>query len=119
MVLTGCPSPTVEVVTDASIDATAALDAPVAQDWRGCDPLVPSACGFPFPNDVYTERDPSTATGLRLHFVGQSVPSNTRTLAPFEALDGFSPASSPMTHMPGATTVGLVSQREIDRKSVV
>ncbi len=115
MVLTGCPSPTVEVVTDASIDATAALDAPVAQDWRGCDPLVPSACGFPFPNDVYTERDPSTATGLRLHFVGQSVPSNTRTLAPFEALDGFSPASSPMTHMPGATTVGLVSQREMER----
>ena len=52
---------------------------------------------------------------MRLRFVGQAVPLNTRTLAPFEALDGFSPASSPMTHMPGATTVGLVGQRAMER----
>lgn len=62
-------------------------------DWRECDPLVPSACGFPFPNDVYTVADPDSPTGLHLHFLGAAVPDRTRTLAPFEALDGFSPAS--------------------------
>jgi hypothetical protein len=117
--LVGCPSPSPSV--DAGVDTAlnamdvAADDTPPAPDWRGCDPLVPSACGFPFPNDVYTEEDTRTETGLRLHFVGESVPAFTRTLAPFEALDGFSPASSPMTHMLGATTTGLVGQREMER----
>ena len=120
--LLGCPT-TPSTTPDAGADTSpidaqdvgAATDTPATPDWRGCDPLVPSACGFPFPNNLYTERDSTTATGLRLHFVGSSVPSATRTLAPFEALDGFSPASSPMTHMPGATTTGLVGQREMER----
>ncbi|MGB5222311.1 MAG: hypothetical protein WBN60_14840, partial [Polyangiales bacterium] len=26
----------------------------------GCDPLTPSYCAFPYPNDYYTVADPST-----------------------------------------------------------
>lgn len=90
-------------------------DAGVAADWRECDPIVPSACGLPFPSDVYTIADPGSPTGLRVRYRGRAVPRRTTTLAPFDALDGFSPASSPMTHMPGATTQGLAGPLEIGR----
>jgi hypothetical protein len=92
-----------------------AVDAGPAPDWRECDPIVPTACGLPFPNDVYTTPDAESATGLRVRFTGRAVPRLTRTLAPFHALDGFSPASSPMTHMPGATSDGLPGPLEIAR----
>jgi len=105
------------------VDAPPARDAP-AEDapdggpppsWRVCDPLVPEACGLPFPNDVYTVADPSRATGLHLDFLPGSLPRRTRDATPFEALDGFSPASSPMTFFPGATATGLVGPRDIAR----
>src|SRR5690349_20865913 len=73
----------------------------VTADWRECDPIVPSACGLPFPSDVYTVPDVGSPTGLRVRYRGRAVPHRTRTLEPFESLDGFSPASSPMTHLPG------------------
>ena len=90
-----------------------AADAAGPETWQSCDPIVPSHCGFPFPNDVYTRPDTMSATGLRLSFVGRALPSRTVTTAPFDPLDGFSPVSSPMTHMPGATATGLVGQRDL------
>lgn len=106
-VMIGCGSN--ETAVDAGSDAT--LDVLAPGPWRGCDPIVPEACGLPFPSDVYTAVDSTTATGVRLHFEPGSLPRLTRTVAPFEALDGFSPASSPMTLLPGASADGLVGQR--------
>lgn len=99
--------------TDASSSDAPDAGAPIS--WRVCDPLVPEACGLPFPSDVYTIADPSSATGLHLAFAPGSLPRRTRDAAPFEALDGFSPASSPMTYLPGATATGLPGPRDIAR----
>ncbi len=112
----GCaaPSPPADAaVLDAIAADALTADAAAPETWQSCDPIVPSHCGFPFPNDVYTRPDTTSATGLRLSFVGRALPSRTVTTAFFEPLDGFSPVSSPMTHMPGATVTGLVGQRDL------
>lgn len=107
-----CGTPSVASLDAAALD-DGSLDASIAEPWQSCDPLVPSHCGLPFPSDVYTRPDTTSPTGLRLSFVARAVPSRTVTRAPFEALDGFSPVSSPMTHMPGATIAGLVGQHDL------
>lgn len=107
------PSSSVDAASDASAQDGSVVDASTPGPWQACDPIVPSHCGLPFPSDVYTRADETSATGLRLSFEGRALPSRTVTTAPFEQLDGFSPVSSPMTHMPGATTTGLVGQRDL------
>jgi len=122
LALIGCntppPSPDAAVVAPddgGGQDAHESSDAAIPRTWRACDPLVPTFCGLPFPSDVYTRPDPSTVTGRRLAFEAGTLPDPIRRVAPFEALDGFSPGSSPMTHLPGATATGLPSQLELAR----
>ena len=115
LLVVGCstaPAP-IDAATPSDAALDAAPDAAAPEAWQSCDPIVPSHCGFPFPSDVYTRADTTSPTGVRLSFVGRALPSRTVTSAPFEALDGFSPVSSPMTHMPGATVTGLVGQRDL------
>ena len=33
-----------------------------------CDPMVPEFCGYPFPSNVYSTEDDTTATGRRVSF---------------------------------------------------
>jgi hypothetical protein len=58
-----------------------------------CDPLDPSYCLFPFPNDHFTIADPSTPTGKRLHLDVASMPRNgaNKVVVPdkWNVLDGF------------------------------
>lgn len=79
----------------------------------GCDPLTPSYCAFPYPNDYYTVADPSTATGRRLALPEEIMPPNTggqrSTPGAFNEMDGFSPGIAAMTHLPGATVTGLAT----------
>jgi hypothetical protein len=85
---------------------------------RGCDPLAPSYCGFPYPNDYWTVTDSTTPTGLRLALPSEIMPVNRsgeRTdPAPFNEMDGFSAALAAMTHMPGATVAGLPTPATIE-----
>ena len=78
----------------------------------GCDPLDPSACLLPFPNDFFTTPDPATDTGLRLNFLPTAMPRNGTDLTtggegkPIDPTewnrnDGFSPGSMVMTYVPG------------------
>jgi hypothetical protein len=78
----------------------------------GCDPLDPSLCLFPFPNDLFTVADPSTATGRRVNFSPLAMPrSGTEVTEGGEGKpvdptewnrnDGFSPGSMILTHDPG------------------
>lgn len=67
---------------------------------EGCDNLNDLLCALPFPSDRYLAEDPSTATGYRLAYTPQVIPVNSAGLtgetfdfAPYEALDGMSPAS--------------------------
>ena len=103
--LAGCSS---------SSDAPAAAAGPTSTEpgpIEGCDPLVPTYCGFPFPSDAHTVADPTTATGRRLSFTRAGLPHPAGYYeddpAPFATLDGFSPGASLLAHFPGATVTGL------------
>ena len=78
-----------------------------------CDPLSPTYCAFPYPNDYYTVEDATTATGRRLALPEVIMPpttaGNRSTPDAFNEMDGFSPGISAMTHLPGATVTGCAT----------
>lgn len=78
-----------------------------------CDPLTPSYCGFPYPNNYWTEEDAGTVTGMRLALpqiiMPTSVAGRQSSPAAFNEMDGFSPGIAAMTHLPGATVKGLAT----------
>ncbi|MEZ5570960.1 MAG: hypothetical protein R3E64_02965 [Halioglobus sp.] len=82
-----------------------------------CDPLTPTYCGFPYPNDYWTRPDPETVTGLRLALPQVIMPATKdgdRSIPDaFNEMDGFSPGIAAMTHLPGATTTGLATPDSI------
>lgn len=84
----------------------------------GCDPLTPTYCGFPYPNDYFTVPDLDTATGRRLALPDEAMPPNASgersDPGAFNEMDGFSPGIAAMTHLPGATVTGLPTPNTID-----
>ena len=85
------------------------------QEAMGCDPLDPSLCLFPFPNDAFTVADDATDTGRRIAFDLAAMPRNGTDVTAGEVggegkptdptewnrNDGFSPGSQVMTFVPG------------------
>jgi len=69
-----------------------------------CDPLVPSKCMLPFPNDHFTAAA-HTATGRRLALRAESLPANTAGVhidpTDLDQMDGFSPGSPLIVELPG------------------
>ena len=55
--------------------ASAAAAAKPAAD---CQPYGKSPCLLPFPNNLFTKRDRSTPTGLRVHLPAKAMPVNTK-----------------------------------------
>ncbi|MBW2548183.1 MAG: hypothetical protein JRE82_13310, partial [Deltaproteobacteria bacterium] len=84
-----------------------------------CDPLTPTYCGFPYPNDYWTVADSSTVTGLRLALPLVTMPANRSNVRSnpdaFNEMDGFSPGIAAMTHFPGATVAGLATPDSIEK----
>jgi len=82
-----------------------------------CDPLVPSYCGFPYPNNYWTQEDENTVTGMRLALPQVIMPthSNGNQSEPgaFNEMDGFSAGIAAMAHLPGATVTGLATPDSI------
>ncbi|MBW1832910.1 MAG: hypothetical protein JRJ10_14650 [Deltaproteobacteria bacterium] len=82
-----------------------------------CDPLTPTYCGFPYPNDYWTVADSSTVTERRLALPLVMMPANQRGVQSnpdaFNEMDGFSPGIAAMTHFPGATVEGLATPDSI------
>ena len=86
-----------------------------AQEAQGCDPIDPSLCLLPFPNDFFTVADPTTATGRRVQFSPTAMPRNGTDVTTGEAggegkpidptewnrNDGFSPGTPVITFVPG------------------
>jgi hypothetical protein len=70
-----------------------------------CDPIDPHACLLPFPNDHFTQPDPTTDTKLRLNLSALSMPRNVagKPIDPTEwnRNDGFSPGQMAVTLIPG------------------
>jgi hypothetical protein len=72
---------------------------------NGCQPFSGDPCLFPFPNDLFTKHDSSSATGRRVHLPQDAMPTNTddaqMSTAPYDVADGFSPGSSIIVRVPG------------------
>ncbi len=89
-------------------------------DWPtlDCDPLVPSFCGYPWPNNVFTTADADSPTGRRLHFSADMTPehsANPTDPTVFEEIDGFSAAGMILTQLPGSTRTGVATDQSIER----
>jgi hypothetical protein len=86
---------------------------PVDTSQAGCDFIgAPtsegSLCMMPFPDDFYTVKDSSTATGRRVNFTDAAMPANKdgvhMTAAPYNLNDGFSPGQVITLKAPGLDT---------------
>lgn len=112
---TGPGSSTTEADESSSsaADTTTGMVDPGPPEWPllECDPIDPDFCGYPFPSDVYTVADKTSATGRRLSLSSELLPTtNTGTKASpdvFNRRDGFTVHGSITAHLPGATTTGL------------
>jgi hypothetical protein len=86
-----------------------------------CDNLDPKQCLFPFPNDYFTVRDPSTATGRRVNFSAEAMPKNVAGIpidpTDWNRNDGFSPGSAILTFVPGLDLerTGAAPQTDLGR----
>ena len=74
-----------------------------------CDPLDPSVCMHPFPNDYFTIPDAATPTGRRVHFSAVGMPRNAsaKPIEPsdYNHSDGFSPGALITLRVPGLDLV--------------
>ena len=79
--------------------------APAAKPAADCQPYGKTPCLLPFPNNLFTKRDHSTPTGLRVHLPASAMPVNTkgsgRRSRQYDRNDGFSPGSAIVVHVPG------------------
>ena len=98
------------VLTGVALGAmlSTAAGAAGARSAPACDPIDPAACQLPWPNDRFTVRDASTATGRRLDLVRDAMPRNLTGVAidptDMNRADGFSPGSAMLTKIPGLDT---------------
>jgi hypothetical protein len=86
-----------------------------------CDPLDPTACLLPFPNDLYTVPDAASATGRRVHFEPSSMPATAGGVhidpTEWNRQDGYSPGTPILVRVPGmdAARSGLAPVTDIGR----
>jgi hypothetical protein len=86
----------------AGLVAVPAANAAPAAD---CQPFAAKPCLLPFPNNLFTKADPSSATGLRVRLPAAAMPANKSgvriSVAPYDRNDGFSPGSAIIVHIRG------------------
>ena len=72
-----------------------------AADLGPCDPLDPSFCSYPYPNNFFAVADASTATGVRINLAAASMPVDVLGAdfdpAEWNTLDGFSASAPALT----------------------
>ncbi len=70
-----------------------------------CQPFTSTPCLLPFPNNLYTVKDNSTPTGVRVHLPPAAMPKNGAAIAinpqEWNRNDGFSPGSDIVVRVPG------------------
>ncbi len=83
---------------------TASAQTPGGDELGICDPIDPSRCLFPFPNDYFTV-PANTATGRRVDLSIAAMPRTIfgKPIDPTEwnRNDGFSPGAMMLAHVPG------------------
>ena len=90
------PGPTTTTTETPTTAASESADAIVEPTRGECDPVDPTACLLPWPNDRFTRTDEATATGLRVDLRADGTPVNADGIAvdvfELNRNDGFSPA---------------------------
>lgn len=113
LITAGCGDNSSNAVAQVGPPGPVAPQEPVPPPPLDCDPLAPSYCGFPYPNNYWTESDPTSVTGLRLALPQVIMPSTVdgeqSSPGAFNEMDGFSPGLAAMTHFHGATVTGLAT----------
>jgi hypothetical protein len=97
--------PLAVVIVFLSLGALAApAAAGAATPAADCQPFA-EPCLLPFPNNLFTKPDPTSATGLRVDLPQAAMPANTNgvqvDVGPYDRNDGFSPGSSIVARVPG------------------
>jgi hypothetical protein len=76
-----------------------------AKPASDCQPYSSTPCLLPFPSNLFTRPDKSSATGLRVNLPAKAMPVNTKaariSTAPYDRNDGFSPGSAAIIHVTG------------------
>jgi hypothetical protein len=89
----------------AAILAALAGAGPAAAAAADCQPFAKKSCLLPFPSNLFTKRDKSSVTGLRVHLPAGAMPVNGKRsrvgVAAYDRSDGFSPGSSIIVHVSG------------------
>jgi hypothetical protein len=90
------------------VPAAAAGGAPsagAAPNPAHCDPIDTAQCLLPFPDNFFTVADATKATGLRVNFPVDVMPTNAAGTpidpTDWNRLDGFSPGSEIIVQVPG------------------
>ena len=96
--------PTTEVVAAAADPAlVSAIEAQLAANTDGCDPLDTRHCYLPFPSNFHTLANTDSATGRRVLFPAAGAPVNASgvpiDIAEWNRNDGFSPNSTILTYV--------------------
>jgi hypothetical protein len=97
--------------TAALLAATSLLTAGVgaaqasARAAADCQPFTSTPCLLPFPSNLFTVPDKTSATGVRVHLPQNAMPVNKNgvqiSVAPYDRNDGFSPGSAIIIHVNG------------------
>ncbi len=102
-----CVTRRLSLAIGGALVATGLLAAPAAFAAPGadCQPFSSSPCLLPFPNNLYTVKDNSTPTGVRVHLKQAAMPVNGSSVAinpkEWNRNDGFSPGSDIVVRVPG------------------
>ncbi len=99
------------VLVGALVGAAAASADPAADCQLYVEP-----CLLPFPNDLFTKPDSTSATGRRVDLPQAAMPTNTNgvqvDVAPYNRSDGFSPGSSIIVRVPGLDNQAAFNQTD-------
>jgi hypothetical protein len=79
-----------------------------------CQPFSSTPCLLPFPSNLFTRPDKTSATGLRVKLPTGAMPVNTAGqrigTAAYDRNDGFSPGSVVIVHVPGLDNAGALAK---------
>ncbi|HEX4918850.1 MAG TPA: hypothetical protein VFV43_13190, partial [Limnobacter sp.] len=91
--------------TDAVVRSEPAGTGAAPAGAERCDPIDPSYCLFPFPNNYFTTADTHTDTKMRVNLNVLAMPKNVagKAIDPtdWNRNDGFSPGQPILTRVPG------------------
>lgn len=99
------PDPDDRPDTTAPAELVAAIEAAIAADTDGCDPLDTRHCYLPWPSNQFVQADAATPTGLRVSLPQAGAPANASgvaiDMAEWNRNDGFSPNTPIHAHIAG------------------